>query len=132
MKKLILASLAFAAIGLSVGFAVTWVALSGKEDAAILQTVAMKWGDGKYGPGFYGARVYLEPRPQGYSVKACVYISPDNGGYRHDCGELGVVDSHEEAVRDWGTITWKEEGLYIGKGGDADFFVPRKTIESHR
>jgi hypothetical protein len=110
-------------VGFLVGVGVGWYDSS--------QTLAMQWGDGKYGASFYGAEVYVKPSGKGYSVRGRVQIGPGNP-YFHDCGELGWVSNHGEAVKRWGRITWKEEGLYIGRGDADDYFLPRKTIESHR
>jgi hypothetical protein len=118
-------------VGLVIGAAAGWFNLYRKSQLPLGETVAMCWGDGKYGPGFYGARVYLVPAAEGYSVRACVYIGPGND-YWHDCGELGDVQSHEEAVAKWGKITWKDEGLYIGDGSPDDYFLPREKLEAHR
>ena len=92
------------------------------------RTVTVSWGDGKYGPAFYGAWVHTEPSGRGFSVHLWVCIGPGNPMW-YDVGELGWVPTHADAVRDWGKVTWREEGLYVGTG---DYFVPRTKIESHR
>jgi len=92
--------------------------------------VTMSWGGGKYGPAFYGARVYLEPKSPGYSVRAMVHIGRGNDMF-HDCGELGTVTNGAEAVAKWGQITWAEDGLHIGTGTNA-YFLPRAKLERHR
>lgn len=91
----------------------------------------MNWGDGKYGKGFHGACVYLEPISDGYCVQAQVLIGRNNG-MSLDCGELGRVKEDAEAVSKWGKITWRPDGLYIGTGGVDDFFLPRQKLEAHR
>lgn len=115
---------------LGLGAAAGWL-LSPDWTKEITRTVAIKWGDGKYGPAFYGAQVYLEPVGARYSVRGRVWIGPGSS-YWHDCGVLGQVGSHEEAVEKWGTITWRPEGLSIGTGGPDDYFLPRERVESHR
>jgi hypothetical protein len=97
----------------------------------IQRTIAMSWGDGKYGPKFYGARVYTRRDAGMISVRAQILIGPGNGMY-HDCGELGRVQTHAAAAQQWGIISWKPEGVYIGIGGSGDYFVPRNVFESHR
>lgn len=94
------------------------------------QIVAVSWGDGKYGPAFYGAFVYLEPISGGVSVRGRVFIGRGNN-YFHELGELGRAPSPGEAVATWGLIRWAPEGLYIGSG-DRPFFFPRAKLESHR
>lgn len=89
--------------------------------------VAMKWGDGKYGKAFYGAQVYLAPAPKGNSVRARVLIGAES--YYHDCGELAVVGTKEEAVARFSDIEWSEGGVTFGKNG---YFLPRARLESHR
>jgi hypothetical protein len=116
--------------GILVGGWASWTFF--QDDTAMVQrTVALSWGDGKYGPAFYGAWVYLEPDGGGFSVRGRVWIGPGND-YFHDCGELGRAATHEEAVRRWGTITWRPEGLSIGSGKPDDYFLPRAKLESHR
>ena len=90
----------------------------------------MSWGDGKYGPSFYGALVYLRSQNGGYSVRARVYIGRGNN-YYHDCGEFGTVLAEPEAVARWGTIAWREDGLHIGEGTN-EFFLARSKLERHR
>ncbi len=85
--------------------------------------VAMSWGEGRYGPAFYGAQVYLSPESGGYRVKARVHLGRGNGSF-FDCGELGIASSESEAVRKWGTIEWRTDGIHIGRGTN-DFFRPK-------
>jgi hypothetical protein len=104
----------------------------GRESTAMVQrTVAMTWGGGKYGPAFYGAWVYEQPVSGGLSTRARVWIGHESDDW-HDCGELGRVSTHEEAVEKWGTITWKEDGLHIGRGAPNDYFLARAVLEAHR
>ena len=118
--------LAGAVIGIGSG----WVAASEQSDSRLDRVVAISWGDGSYGPAFYGAHVYLEPRGDVYSVHAQVFIGRGNG-YRHELGELGEVAHPEAAVARWGRLEWSEDGLRIGTGPDAVFF-PREKLERHR
>ena len=94
------------------------------------RVVAMSWDDGKYGPAFYGAHVYLEPMASGRSVRARVFIGRGND-YFHDCGELGRVATDADAVARWGRIEWREDGLHIGTGTN-HYFLARAQLESHR
>lgn len=119
-----------AAVALLVGFVVGWIQATTQSATRLERVVAVSWGDGKYGPAFYGAHVYLEPQNGGYSVRARVYIGRGNV-YFHDCGELGTVQTDAEAVAQWGTIEWREDGLHIGSGAN-HYFLARGEIESHR
>jgi hypothetical protein len=119
-----------AVISLLIGYVVGWGRASNVSETSLGRVVAMSWGDGKYGPSFYGAHVYLEPATSGYSVRARVYIGRGND-YFHDCGELGTVETDSEAVARWGRIDWREDGLHIGSGTN-QFFLPRAKMESHR
>ena len=94
------------------------------------RVVAMSWGDGKYGKGFYGAHVYLSTEKGQFSVRARVLIGRGND-YYHDCGVLGKVTDASEAVERWGAIDWKEDGLHVGSGTN-EFFLPRTKLEQHR
>src|SRR5687767_787299 len=91
------------AVALTLGLVVGWSTGSNVSATNLDRVVAMEWGDGRYGPSFYGAHVYLEPISTGYSVRARVYIGRGND-YFHDCGELGIAKSDSEAVSRWGTI----------------------------
>lgn len=93
--------------------------------------VTVGWGDGKYGKAFYGAKVYFEKQDEDrYSVKARIYVSRKSN-YYHDCGEIGLVASPEEAVAKFSQLEWSLEGLTIGNGSEA-YFISRKTFENHR
>ncbi len=122
--------LAVAAVALLVGFVFGWIRAINVNATRLERVVAMSWGDGKYGPSFYGANVYLEPLSSGYSVRARVYIGRGND-YFHDCGVLGTVQSDSEAVARWGAIDWREDGLHIGSSTN-HYFLPKATLESHR
>jgi hypothetical protein len=122
--------LAVAFVAALVGLIVGRIWASSASATQLDRVVAMRWGDGKYGPSFYGAHVYLKPLASGYSVRARVYIGRGNS-YFHDCGELGTVQTDPEAVARWGTIDWREDGLHIGNGTN-HYFLERAKIESHR
>jgi len=92
--------------------------------------LAVSWGDGKYGPAFYGAYVFLVPEPPGFRVHARVAIGRGNGMF-HDCGDIGRAASEAEAVARFGTITWEPTGLGIGTGRGR-YFLPRAELERHR
>ncbi len=130
MKKRILIVLVFVSC-LSVGYLIGWTHRSLIRTDLLDKTVAMQWGDSKYGNAFYGAHVFLEPINTGYSVHARVYIGRGNGMF-HDCGKLGTVKTDAEAVEKWGKIQWRTEGLYIGNGTNQGFLLPRAQLESHR
>jgi hypothetical protein len=53
MKNRIVALVVLAVFGLVVGFILGWSTSFGRERVVISRTVAMSWGDGKYGPAFY-------------------------------------------------------------------------------
>ena len=129
MKRLI-PLLATALAALLVGFVAGWLRANSVGTDRLDRMIAMSWGDGKYGPAFYGARVYLEPESDGYSVKALVQIARGSP-YFHDLGELGKVRTDAEAVARWGRIEWREDGLHIGNEPDHLFF-PRASLERHR
>jgi hypothetical protein len=112
------------------GLLAGWILANGVNETRLERIIAIKWGDGKYGPAFYGAHVYLEPAGGGYSVRACVYIGR-GAQYFHDCGVLGTAKSDAEAVARWGAIDWRADGLRIGTGAD-EYFLPRAELENHR
>jgi len=128
--KRYLAFIVFAVVALLVGFVVGWVEASSKNATRLERVVAMSWGDGRYGPSFYGAHVYLEPLTNGYSVRARVYIGRGNN-YFHNCGEIGTAQTDSEAVARGGTIDWREDGLHIGRGTN-HYFLERAKLERHR
>lgn len=121
---------AIAVAAFLVGYIMGWMQASYESSTRLDRVVARKWGDGKYGPAFYGAHVYLEPVSGGYSVRGRVYIGRGNDYYQ-DCGELGTVQSDTEAVARWDTIDWREDGLHIGSGSN-HYFLARASLESHR
>jgi hypothetical protein len=129
MKRISL-FLIIALAALVIGFIAGWLQADSVNARNLDRVVAIKWGDGKYGPSFYGAHVYLEPMSDGYSVRARVYLGRGNG-YFHDCGELGVVRTEAEAVLRWGEIDWREDGLHIGSGS-SEYFLARTQLENHR
>jgi len=116
----------FPILAAAVGFTAGWVIASRRGETRIDRVVAIAWGDGKYGDAFYGADVYLEPAAGGYSVRARVYIGRGNN-YFTDCGEIGKAADDVEAVKKWGKIEFRPDGLHIG-----DYFLPREQMESHR
>jgi len=125
--------LAVALVSLLVGFGMGWITTQLHSAGQLQRVVAMSWGDGKCGPAFYGAHVFLEPQASGYSVQARVYIGRNDGFFIHfhNCGELGRVQTDAEAVARWGKIEWREDGLHIGAGTN-HFFMPRAQLERHR
>ncbi len=88
-------------------------------------------GDGRYGPAFYGAQVYLLPADGEYEVRARVMLGRGND-YFHDLGPLGRVATPEEAVGRFGTIQWRPDGLHIGDGQTFPVFLERARLEAHR
>ena len=121
---------AVAVLAISFGFIAGWIWASIQIADSVDRIVAMSWGDGRGGPSYYGAQVYLEPVTSGYSVKARVLIGRGDG-YFHNCGVLGTAQTDSAAVAKWGTIDWREDGLHIGSGAN-HFFLPRAELESHR
>lgn len=117
-------------LGILIGFVIGWILASEVNATRIDRVVAMSWGDGKYGPAFYGAQVYLVPIDQGYSVRGKIHIGRGNR-YYHDCGELGTVKTDKEAVAKWGKIDWQADGLHVGNGAN-HYFLPREQYENHR
>jgi hypothetical protein len=118
-------------LALAVGFVAGWLVNANSGAEAIQRVVALSWGDGKYGRGFYGAEVFLVPAGDHYSVQRRVWIGRGNG-YQHEPVELGVVDNPEDAVARWGHIEWSDAGLTIGPGDPEPYFMPRAKIERHR
>jgi len=127
-KRILLGSLA--AIVLLAGGAIGWFSANKVSATQLDRLVAVSWGDGKHGPAFYGAHVYLEPAGNEFSVRARVYIGRGNN-YFHDCGELGRVQTDAEAVARWSNIAWTEDGLHIGNGTN-HYFLARSMFEDHR
>ena len=123
-RFIVVASVGFVAFGIG------WISAAVHFARRVDRIVAMSWGDGRYGPAFYGAQVYLEPLDSGYSVRALVHIGRGNDMF-HDFGEIGRAQSDADAVARWGTIDWREDGLHIGSGTN-EYFLPRAKVESHR
>lgn len=117
-------------IGTIAGLVLGWLAASQQSEAQIERVIAMSWGDGRHGPGFYGAHVYLEPIEEGFAVRARVFLGRGND-YFHDLGELGQAATDHEAVARWGQVEWKPDGLHLGEGSRG-FFLPRGVLENHR
>jgi len=115
-----------AILAVALGFTAGWMLASRRSETRMDRVVAMAWGDGKYGQAFYGAQVSLEPAASGYTVRARVYIGRGND-YFYDCGSIGKAADDVEAVKKWGTIEFRPDGLHIG-----DYFLPRERMESHR
>jgi len=129
MKRLV-PFVVVAVVAFLLGGVAASIRLNDASETQVARIVAMSWGDGGYGPAFYGAHVYLVPLTSGYSVRARVYIGR-GCDYYHDCGELGTVQTDTEAVARWGTIDWQADGLHIGSGPDS-YFLARAKLESHR
>jgi hypothetical protein len=119
------------AVVVALGAAAGWLLSGVLGERAIDRTIAMSWGDGRYGKDFYGAQVYLVPDGAGYSVRARVLIGAGNDSC-HDCGEIGRAASVEEAVERFGRIHWQEKGLTIADPAAGGFHLPRDRLESHR
>ncbi len=94
--------------------------------------VAVSWGDGAF-PAQYGAYVFYEPRATQLMVRAAVHIDrPDWwSSDEHDTVDLGLVRDETAAVRQWGQITWRPEGVQFGQGPQA-VLIPRERLERHR
>jgi hypothetical protein len=117
-------------VTLGVGVGAGWIAAARSAELRAARLVAVSWGDGKYGPAFYGAFVYLVSEGGGYSVRARVALGRGNDSF-HECGELGKVRTDEDAVARFGRVVWRNEGLYIGQPG-GEYFLPRAHLERHR
>ncbi len=113
------------------GFVGGWSLASNRSAERIDRVVAMQWGDGRYGPAFYGAHVYLLPSGKEYEVRARVFAGRGND-YFHDLGQLGQVATPEEAVKRFGKIEWRTDGLHIGDGQSFPVFLERAKLEAHR
>ncbi len=123
MKKSILSlSICLFVAGMGVG----WILFRPGLDYNLDNLVAMKWIDGKYGKGFYGVQVWLEPENERYSVNGRVWIGRGNL-YWHDLGKIGIANSPEEAVQTFGDILLDGSILKIGK-----YSIEQKLIEQHR
>jgi hypothetical protein len=135
-KTLVIAVVVLLALGSSLAAAyMAWSWNDLRQRAEQLeQLVAVSWGDGRYGPAFYGAYVYYEPRPDGQlDVKLSVRIGRATlfTRYEHDPRTLGVARDSDDAVARWSLITWTDAGLIVGAGSDAHRF-PRNELERHR
>lgn len=120
-----------ALLGLAIGFGAGWVWTLDRGPKAVQNIVAMSWGDGKYGKAFYGAEIYLVPVGQKFSVRGRVWIGRGNS-YFQDLGELELVNNPEDAVANWGQITWSPSNLTIGPGNPSPVTLPMAKLESHR
>jgi hypothetical protein len=110
-----------------VGFVAGWGAVAAKASKRAGRVVAVSWGDAPHAKAFYGAFVYLRQKPQGYSVRARIYLGRDGANF-HDCGELGITATPAEAVERWGQIEWQTNGVRIGAGTNR-FFLARTDLE---
>jgi hypothetical protein len=110
-----------------VGFVAGWGAIAAQSSKRAGRVVAVSWGDAPRAKAHYGAFVYLRQKPEGYSVRARVYLGREGVAF-HDCGELAVVKTPAEAVERWGRIEWSANGLQIGSGSDR-LFVSRAELE---
>ena len=122
MKKVLL--------GMILGTIVTFIVQILSMENPIDKSIAVSWGDGKYGKAFYGVEVYLEKAETDCVVKARIHIGHGND-YFHDCGEIGRVKNNVEAVDRFGIITWRPEGVKIGNGSNS-YFIARRGFENHR
>jgi len=105
---------------------VGWVLFRPSLDYNLDNLVAMQWVDGKYGKGFYGVQVWLEPEDEKYSVNGRVWIGRGNL-YWQDLGKIGIANSPEEAVQTFGDILLDGPALKIGR-----YSIEKKLIEQHR
>jgi hypothetical protein len=108
-----------------------WLLAHHNDAERIDRVVAMQWGDGRYGPAFYGAQVYLVPTDKEYDVHARVWIGRGND-YFHELGKIGHAPTAADAVARFGVIEWRPDGLYVGGGRDFPVFLARARLESHR
>jgi len=110
-----------------VGFVAGWGAIASQSSKRAGRVVTVSWGDAAHARAHYGAFVYLRQRPEGYSVRARVYLGRD-GTVFHDCGELGTVTTPAEAVDRWGNVEWQPDGVQIGSRTNR-IFVSRTELE---
>ena len=110
-----------------VGFVAGWGAIAAQSSKRAGRVVTVSWGDAPHARAHYGAFVYLRQRPEGYSVRARVYLGRDGMAF-HDCGELGTVATPAEAVDRWGNVEWQSDGVQIGSGTNR-VFVSRAELE---
>lgn len=101
------------------------------RDATRDATIAVRWGDGKYGEAFYAMRVFEVKAAGGIDVRAILLIGPGNA-MSQDCGPIGRVASHAEAVRRFSVISWRADGVHVGSDTHEEYFLDRATIEAHR
>jgi hypothetical protein len=133
----VLLALVVAAAAFGVGHVVGSVGERDRAAADLDDTIAMSWGDGRYGKAFYGMRVFLEPGELAsasgptVSVRAEVRIGRGNG-MRYDAGPIGVASSRADAVARFGTITWREDGVHVGSPGHDEYMLERTRVEAHR
>ena len=110
-----------------VGFVAGWGAIASQSSKRAGRVVTVSWGDAPHARAHYGAFVYLRQRPEGYSVRARVYLGRDGMAF-HDCGELGTVVTPAEAVDRWGNVDWQPDGVRIGSGTNR-IFVSKTELE---
>ena len=110
-----------------VGFVAGWGAIASQSSKRAGRVVTVRWGDASHAKAYYGAFVYLRQRPEGYAVRARVYLGRDGIAF-HDCGEIGVVATPAEAVDRWGNVDWRPDGVQIGSGTNR-FFVSKAQLE---
>lgn len=97
--------------------------------------VAVSWGDGKYGEAMYGAYVYLgNATDDAVEVKATIHIGRDTffASQEYDLGVIGSAKDEVEAVKRWGRVTWKDDGVEFGGEAGRSYWLPRAAFESHR
>lgn len=100
-----------------------------------LRLIAVSWGDGTYGQAHYGAYVYLGEEKDGrIEVKAKIQIGRGTlwTNATYDLGVIGTAQDPIDAVKRWGTLTWKPDGLEIGGEAGNPYLVPRQEFERHR
>jgi hypothetical protein len=94
-------------------------------------TIAFRWGNGKRGEAAYGMRVFEVATGGGLDVRATIIMGRGNSRW-HDCGRIGRVASHEEAVRNFSVISWRADGVHVGSDTRDEYFLDRAIIEADR
>ena len=92
-----------------------------------LRLIAVSWGDGAY--------VYLgEEKDDRVEVKAKIQIGRGTlwTNATYDLGVIGTAQDPIDAVKRWGTLAWKPDGLEIGGEAGKPYLVPRQEFERHR
>ena len=111
---------------LLIGYGTGAVVSARKNSLTLGETVAVKWSDGVHNNPVYGAHVYLDPYMtnnfRGHAVRLRVFIGRQEYGQKFTAPHhLGLAKTQDEAVRQWGSLRWSLEGLYVGANNQTTF-----------